>query len=97
MKIFMIGGTGLLGSEAAKELIGRGHEVTSIALPPLPAGAKLPPKMKLEYGNYLEMTDQEIEKYLNGCEGFVFAAGVDDGLRARRPFMICSKSIILIR
>lgn len=46
MKIFMIGGTGLLGSEAAKELINRGHEVTSIALPPLPKGAVLPEKMK---------------------------------------------------
>ena len=31
MKVFMIGGAGLLGSEAAKELIARGHEVTSIA------------------------------------------------------------------
>ena len=55
MKVFMIGGTGLLGSEAAKQLIERGHEVTSIALPPLPAGAVLPPEMKIEYGNYLEM------------------------------------------
>jgi putative NADH-flavin reductase len=45
MKIFMIGGTGLLGSEAAKELINRGHEVTSIALPPLPKGTVLPEKM----------------------------------------------------
>ncbi len=29
----MIGGTGLLGSEAAKVLIERGHEVVSVALP----------------------------------------------------------------
>ena len=43
MKVFMIGGTGLLGSEAAKVLIARGHEVISIALPPLPEGAVLPP------------------------------------------------------
>lgn len=49
----MIGGTGLLGSEAARELISRGHEVTSIALPPLPVGTELPSKMKIEYGNYL--------------------------------------------
>ena len=52
MKVFMIGGTGLLGSEAAKELIARGHEVSSIALPPLPTGAVLPPEMTLEFGNY---------------------------------------------
>ena len=38
----MIGGTGLLGSQAAKVLINRGHSVTSIALPPLPTGAELP-------------------------------------------------------
>ena len=56
MKVFMIGGTGLLGSEAAKVLISRGHEVTALALPPLPEGAVLPPEMKIEYGNYLEMS-----------------------------------------
>lgn len=57
MKVFMIGGTGLLGSEAAKELIARGHEVVSIALPPIPTGAQLPPGMKIEFGNYMELSD----------------------------------------
>ena len=38
MKIFMIGGTGLLGCEAATTLIKRGHQVKSVALPPLPEG-----------------------------------------------------------
>lgn len=85
MKVFMIGGTGLLGSEAAKVLIERGHEVTSIALPPLPAGAVLPPEMKIEYGNYLEMTDEEIKHHLEGCEGFVFAAGVDERVEGPAP------------
>lgn len=33
MKICMIGGTGLLGSQGAAELISRGHEVKAIALP----------------------------------------------------------------
>ncbi len=85
MKVFMIGGTGLLGSEAAKELIARGHEVSSIALPPLPAGAVLPPEMKIEYGNYLEMSDDELRAYLTGCEGFVFAAGVDERVEGPAP------------
>lgn len=39
MKIFMIGGTGLLGCEAATTLIKRGHQVKSVALPPLPEGS----------------------------------------------------------
>ena len=42
MNVFMIGGTGLLGSAAAAELIARGHQVKSIALPPLPEGAPIP-------------------------------------------------------
>lgn len=50
MRVFMIGGTGLLGSEAARELIARSHEVTALALPPLPKGVQLPPEMRMEYG-----------------------------------------------
>ena len=85
MKVFMIGGTGLLGSEAARELIARGHEVSSLALPPLPQGAVLPPEMKLEFGNYLEMSDDELKKHLAGCDGFVFAAGVDERVEGPAP------------
>ena len=85
MKIFMIGGTGLLGSQAAKELIERGHDVLSVALPPLPTGAVLPEKMQIEYGNYLEMSDEEIERYMKGCEGFVSAAGVDERVEGPAP------------
>ena len=85
MKVFMIGGTGLLGSEAAKQLINRGHEVTSIALPPLPTGAELPEKMKIELGNYLEMTDEALKAHLSGCDGFIFAAGVDERVEGPAP------------
>lgn len=85
MNVFMIGGTGLLGSQAAKELIERGHEVTSIALPPLPEGAVLPPEMKIEYGNYLEMSDDEIRAHFKGMDGFVFAAGVDERVEGPAP------------
>ena len=85
MKIFMIGGTGLLGSEAAKELINRGHEVSSIALPPLPEGADLPKEMKIEFGNYLSMTDKDIKDQLKGVDAFIFAAGVDERLEGPPP------------
>ena len=85
MKVFMIGGTGLLGSETARVLISRGHEVTSVALPPLPQGATLPPEMKIEYGNYMEMSDDRIREYMTGCDGFVFAAGVDERVEGPAP------------
>ncbi len=38
MRVFIIGGTGLLGSAAAAELAARGHVITAVALPPLPEG-----------------------------------------------------------
>ncbi len=85
MKVFLIGGTGLLGSAAAEELIKRGHEVKSIALPPVPEGANLPPQMSLEFKNYMTLTDDEIRACFDGCEGFVFASGIDERITGPAP------------
>lgn len=85
MNVFMIGGTGLLGSEGARELIRQGHSVTSIALPPLPQGAQLPEEMKIDFGNYMDLDDDAIRGYMRGCEGFVFAAGVDERVEGPPP------------
>lgn len=85
MKIFMIGGTGLLGSEGARELIRRGHEVLTISLPPLPQGAVLPPEMEVRWGNYMELSEEEIRSYMKGCEGFIFAAGIDERVEGKKP------------
>ncbi len=85
MKVFMIGGTGLLGCAAAQIFLDRGHQVKSVALPPLPAGAPIPEEMELEFGNYLEMTDNEIMAMMEGCDCFVFAAGVDERVEFPAP------------
>ncbi|NCB48532.1 MAG: NAD-dependent epimerase/dehydratase family protein [Clostridia bacterium] len=85
MKIFMVGGTGLLGSVGAKELISRGHEVVTISLPPLPKDADIPKEMKIYFGNVIEMKDEEIKQIMEGCEGFVFAAGVDERIEFPPP------------
>ena len=66
MKICMIGGTGLLGSQGAAELISRGHEVKAFTLPPLPQGAVLSPETEIFYGNYLKMNDVEVKKMFEG-------------------------------
>ena len=85
MKVFMIGGTGLLGSEAAGELIKRGHSVKTMALPPLPEGAVLPAEMDVEFGNYMELTDEAVRDCMRGCDGFVFAAGIDERVEGPAP------------
>lgn len=85
MKVFIVGGTGLLGSAAASELIDRGHDVLSVALPPLPKGAFLPREMKIVLGNYFEMSDEEIEKQMQDCDAFVFAAGIDERVEFPPP------------
>jgi nucleoside-diphosphate-sugar epimerase len=84
MKIFMIGGTGLLGSVAAEKFIQNSHQVVTIALPPVPTGFNIP-GLEIILGNYLQMTDETLLSYMNGCEGFVFAAGIDERLESKPP------------
>ena len=81
----MIGGTGLLGSAAARIFIDHGHEVTSVALPPLPQGAPIPEEMHLEFCNIYEKTDDEIRDLLRGNDCFVFAAGIDERVEFPAP------------
>ncbi|MCL2067503.1 MAG: NAD(P)-dependent oxidoreductase [Treponema sp.] len=85
MKVFLVGGTGLLGSAAAEELIRRGHSVSAIALPPVPEGTALPPQMTLDFKSYLTLSDDEIRKCMDGCEGFVFASGIDERMGGPAP------------
>ena len=85
MKVFMIGGTGLLGSEAARIFIERGHQVKSVALPPLPEGAPIPKEMELEFCNIYAKTDDEIKAMMQGYDCFVFAAGIDERVEFPAP------------
>lgn len=85
MNVFMIGGTGLLGCEAAIQLIKHGHKVTSVALPPLPEGAPIPEEMDLVFGNIYEKTDDEILEMLKGNDVFIFAAGIDERVEFPAP------------
>ncbi len=85
MKVFMIGGTGLLGCEAARIFLERGHQVKSVALPPLPEGAPIPEAMELEFCNIYEKSDDEIKAMMEGYDCFVFAAGIDERVEFPAP------------
>ncbi len=85
MNVLIFGGTGLLGCAAAQIFIDRGHKVKTIALPPLPEGAPIPEEMEIEFGNFLELSDEELEKAMTGVDAFVYAAGVDERVEFPAP------------
>ena len=85
MKVIIVGGTGLLGSAAAKLMIENGHHVEALSLPPIPNDLDLPKEMIIHLNNYTTMTDLEIESILKGKDAFVFAAGVDERVEFEPP------------
>ena len=85
MKVYLIGGTGLLGSEAARVLISRGHQVVADALPPAPVGADLPKEMELHFRDVNHRSDDELRQLLTGCDCFIFASGIDERVECPAP------------
>ena len=93
MNVLIFGGTGLLGSAAAQIFIDRGHKVKTIALPPLPEGAPIPKEMDIEFGNFLELTDEELEKAMTGMDSSTQQVLMKE-LNSLILFMMHTKSII---
>ena len=94
MNVLIFGGTGLLGSAAAQIFIDRGHKVKTIALPPLPEGAPIPKEMDIEFGNFLELTDEELEKAMTGWMLSSTRQVLMKELNSLILFMMHTKSII---
>jgi nucleoside-diphosphate-sugar epimerase len=93
MNVFMIGGTGLLGCEAAKQLIAHGHKVTTAALPPLPEGAPIPEEMEIIFGDINKKTDEELEELLSGHDMFILRNIITSLILLHsREFSLCAKS-----
>jgi nucleoside-diphosphate-sugar epimerase len=85
MKVLIIGGTGLLGFEAAKQLLSKRHLVTGLALPPMPEGLIIPANYQLIFQNYMEMSDEALLKIMTGMQALVFAAGIDERVEGKAP------------
>lgn len=85
MKVFIVGGTGFLGYYTVKELLRKGHSVSTMALPPLPREDLMPSEVEVILGDYSKLADEEIQQMLAGCEGLIFAAGVDDRVVPKAP------------
>lgn len=74
-----------MGCAAARMFIDEGHEVISVTLPPIPEGAPIPEEMEIVFGNISDMSDDELSGYMQGCQCFVFAAGVDERVEFPPP------------
>jgi len=85
MNVLMVGGTGFLGYHAVKELQRRGHRVTLLALPPLPAEGLFSEDTLIKLADLNKLGDDEVRALLGGQDGLVFAAGADDRLTPKAP------------
>jgi dihydroflavonol-4-reductase len=85
MKVFIVGGTGLIGYETSHQLIASQHEVIALALPPLSKTFIASSKMQIILKSYEDLNDEELLKLMDGCQGFVFAAGIDERIESEPP------------
>lgn len=85
MKIMILGGTGFIGYHAALECLKRGHQVTALALPPLPQKGLLPDEVSIELANIDTMSDEHLLELLDGQDAIIDAAGADDRVVPKAP------------
>ena len=77
-RIFIVGGAGFLGYHTSLELVNRGAEVTSLALPDEAVDESLSSKVNIQRANIDELDDQKLGEILTGYDALVYAAGPDD-------------------
>lgn len=85
MKVFIAGGTGLLGYHTALECLKRGHSVRALAIPDVELGDWYPRDIELLYGDVFALREEELARMIEGCEGFVWAVGPDDRVTPPAP------------
>ena len=85
LNVLLIGGTGFLGFYATKELTKRGHQVSILALPPLPAEGLFPKETKIILADLNQLSDDAILELLKGQDAVIYAAGADDRVTPKAP------------
>lgn len=81
MRVFIFGGSGLLGSHAAVEALSRGHEVSILSR----SGGAGPGGCRALRGDLATMGDRELERALDGQDAVIYALGLDDRADLPRP------------
>ena len=85
MNTFVVGSTGFLGYFAVQELLARGHTVRSISLQPASTELNFPSSVELVLGDLNATSDDALRGMLQGMDGLIFAAGLDDRVVPKAP------------
>lgn len=68
----------MLGHHTVEELLRRGHEVTSVALPLKPGQPDLPKSVRAHWGDINQMSDEELMELFQGKHAVFYAIGADE-------------------
>ena len=85
MKVFVVGINGLLGFEASRILLERGHEITGVALPPNPIGLEIPREFDVHLLDINKQSDEKVLELMKGIDCFIFASGIDERCECPHP------------
>lgn len=78
MRVFIAGGTGLLGYHATLQLLRRGHSVRTAALPDIALGEWFPREVRVEHADLFALDAAALSRLMEGCDALVYALGPDD-------------------
>ena len=85
MRVFIIGGTGLLGYHATLALLQKEHHVSALASGGFKPGAWYPDEVELTYYNIFEADASDLTKLLQDYDALVYAVGPDDRVAPPAP------------
>lgn len=86
--VLVLGGTGLLGFATIEQLVAKGYDVVSVALPPMPTEDlfdRFGDKVTSHLCNVADMSDEEILGLMDGVYGVMYAIGADERVVPEAP------------
>ena len=87
-KVFVLGGTGLLGHETINVLLRKNYEVSTISRNKEVMEDVMPERVRdRNIGDINKMTDEQIMEMLKGKDAFIYAAGLDERTLPKAPAM----------
>lgn len=87
MNILIVGGTGLLGNQATKVALERGHRVTALAIDDANAEDWYTKEAKLVHNDVFVMSEEELYSFIkeNEFDAMIYAVGPDDRYSPPEP------------